>query len=74
SGDTAVVVAQNHNPHLLHRPTVVLLRDCESDEPEQRQIDLAVKSPEQPVYPYRIVGTIYDRNAEQQKTGCFLTK
>lgn len=74
SGDTAVVVAQNHNPHLLHRPTVVLLRDCESDEPEQRQIDLAAKSPEQPVYPYRIVGTIYDRNAEQQKTGCFLTK
>lgn len=74
SGGRAVVVGQNHNPLLLHRPIVVMLKDCTSDESEQEQIDLAAKPPDQPVPPFRIVGTIYDRTAEQQKTVCFLTK
>ncbi len=74
SGEGAVVVGQNLNPRLMHRPIVVLLKDCNSGEFEEKRIDLAEKPADRSIYPYRIVGTIYDRAVEQQKSICFLTK
>lgn len=72
-GEEAVVVGQNRNPRLMHRPVVVLLKDCESGEHEEKRIDLAEKRGGA-FYPGRIVDTLYDRGVEQRKTVCFLTK
>ncbi len=74
SGEVAVVVGQNRNPRLMHRPRVVLLKDCNSGELEEKQIDLAEKSADHAICLYRIVETVYDRVVEQQKSICFLAK
>ncbi len=72
SGHLAVVVRQNQNTELLHRPVVILLQDCVTGDLDGKQINLAEQSPGTKRYPYSIVRTVFDKTAEIQKSHCFL--
>ncbi len=71
TGERAVVVRQNEQARLMHRPVVALLQ---GDVPCGEPIDLAEQADEEATYRRTIVRSTHDRSFEAQKANCFVMK
>jgi putative nucleotidyltransferase with HDIG domain len=71
TGERAVVLKQNENTRLMHRPTAALLG---ADGSQDRPVDLAEMTPDGTTYRRRIVRTVIDHDLEARKAGCFVMK
>lgn len=71
NGARAVVVRQNEQARLAHRPSVVLLRE---GGPSGEPVDLAEKAANGIAYRRTIVRSVHDELSESQKASCFIMK
>jgi putative nucleotidyltransferase with HDIG domain len=71
SGEKAVVIKQNENTRLLHRPVVAVLGTSGRQGPP---VDLAEQEADGIAYRRRIVKTIQDHGLAAQKAACFVMK
>jgi HD-GYP domain-containing protein (c-di-GMP phosphodiesterase class II) len=71
TGEKAVVVRQNENTRLLHRPSVALLGEPGT---QSQPIDLAEPAPDGASYRRTIVSSVQDHSLEAEKAACFIMK
>lgn len=71
TGERAVVLRQNENTRLMHRPSVVVLG---ADGPQGEPLDLAEQAPDGTTYPRTIARSLAEHGLEAQKAGCFIAK
>lgn len=71
TGERAVVVRQNEQEHLLHRPVVMLLHE---QGPGGDPINLAEQAKTGTIYRRSVVRAVHDELLEIQKAGYFVTK
>jgi len=70
-GARAVVVRQNEQARLAHRPFVVMLH---TDGPRGDPVDLAEKAGRGTTYRRTIIRSVQDESFESQKASCFIMK
>jgi len=71
TGERAVVLRQNENARLMHRPTVALLNETGD---KSQSVDLSEAAPNGTGYRVRIVRSAQDHGLETRKAGCFIAK
>ena len=71
NGSIAVVLRQNPELQMMHRPVVMRIGP---DGPHGEPLDLSVRANEQSPYPHAIVATTDDAVAAQHRASCFMNE
>jgi putative nucleotidyltransferase with HDIG domain len=71
TGERAVVVRQNEDTRLMHRPVVVLLNE---GGPHGDPVDLSERADGTGTYRRTITRSVHQRSYEASKASCFITK